>query len=292
VQTRHARRGRKGRVRRTDCERGRARRDRKRRRRRLTGRRILGCRRSDRDSGRSRLRDGPLRRAAAWNGRPRWRGVGRHRRARRRRRRRRSRGGRSRRPSLRVGRRWTDMRWRDVERRQQQLRIQVALRVARQPDAEVDVRHRLLRDAACSGEGDRCTFVDLRAFVHEHRAEVEQRRGVAVGCLDRDRPPAGRDRADERDAPADGSEHRRTERALEVDAAMLSGLERELGVEDVRAQHRPRERPCPRLSGAGEHERDRGESAGEDEVTLPGMQTAVTVPGRSVVVKSAYSDER
>ena len=137
----------------------------------------------------------------------------------------------------------------------------------------MDVRDSVLRDAAASGKRDRCTLGDLRAFVYQHRPQVKQRRRVSVASLDRDRAPAAGNRAGEGNASIDRRKHGRTERPLDVDTAVLAGLERELGIEDVRAEHRPGQRPRPGLRRAGEHQRGRHEGTGEDEVSLPGMQT-------------------
>jgi hypothetical protein len=76
------------------------------------------------------------------------------------------------------------------------------------------------------------------------RAELEQRHGVAVGGLDRQRPAAAGHGSDERDDAGCGGAHRVADRRPDVDATVLAGGV-DVGAEGERPQHRPVDRPRP-----------------------------------------------
>ena len=110
----------------------------------------------------------------------------------------------------------------DAADREQPLRVDVAVRLGGQPDAEVDVRcrgdavfaladladDRPLRDGAASGDDD--------------RSELEERDGMAVGGLDRHGPAAARDGAGEGDGTGSGCADGVADGAGDVDAAVLA----------------------------------------------------------------------
>jgi hypothetical protein len=84
-------------------------------------------------------------------------------------------------------------------RRQEEERVEVALRVGGPAHAEVHVRHRVLGHAARADGTHGGPFGDRRAPFDRQRSEMQQRHGVAVGRLDRDRAPARRHRPGKRD---------------------------------------------------------------------------------------------
>jgi hypothetical protein len=84
-------------------------------------------------------------------------------------------------------------------RREEPLRVEVAVRVARQPDAEVDVGHGPLRLTGHSERSDRVTFTRRGVPLHREGAEVDERDRVAVLGADRDGEAVRRHRAGKRD---------------------------------------------------------------------------------------------
>ena len=84
-------------------------------------------------------------------------------------------------------------------------RIDVTLRIRNHAHAEMDVR--LLELGVRPTRADRSDDVALRDLLsasHRVRAEVDERHGVAIGRLDRDRLPGARNRPREGDCPRRG----------------------------------------------------------------------------------------
>jgi hypothetical protein len=139
------------------------------------------------------------------------------------------------------------------------------------------------RHAARADDRDRLAFGHDGTCTDQGGAEMQERDGIAVGGLDRDREPVRRDLAREGHRSSGRCNHRLAESPLEIDAAVLSRDERVLLIEDVALQHRPRNRPRP---GAGrrrsrkrqEHHADRDPDEGG--WSLPVLQTESKVPGR------------
>jgi hypothetical protein len=99
--------------------------------------------------------------------------------------------------------------------------------------------------------------------VHPDRAEVEQRHRVSVRCPDRDRLPAHRDSACERDDSRRGGANVPAQVAGDVDAAMLAPRVRIVS-EDEGSEHGAVDRPRPRLGGSGHGEaHEYGDEEGE-----------------------------
>jgi hypothetical protein len=168
------------------------------------------------------------------------------------------------------------------ERWEEHLWVEVSLRIRGQPDAELHVRDRILRNAARPDDRDRLAFGDDVTPANEGCAEVQQRHCVAVRGLDRDRETVRRDPARERDRAPDRGLDRVAECALDVDAAVLARYERIVLREEEPAQDRAADRPCPCARGGRGSERGRRESRNEPEkrrVWLPGLQTAPKVAG-------------
>jgi hypothetical protein len=142
-------------------------------------------------------------------------------------------------------------------RGQEPARIHVPLRVGRQADAEVDVRHRDLGVSTRADRGHRIALGDGGARADEHRTEVRERDGVAVGRGDRDAPPGGGHDAREGDGPARRGDHRRAELVCDVDATVVPRRIRMRRIEAERLHDVAARRPRPR--GGGGHEAERGQ---------------------------------
>ncbi len=229
--------------------------------------------------GYARLSPRPRRCASPWPHRRRSRfrdrpGLGRrrdHDRSRRGRRRRRRPWHRLRRRRL-ARRRWL------YKRRQEEERVDVPLRLGGSADAQMHVRDGLLGHAARSDGGDRVPFAHRRPAPDRHGAEMEQRDGVAVRRLDRERPSASRHDPGERDDAARRRAHRGAGRRADVDPAVETTRVR-IGAEAERVQNRPLHRPGPPVRRCGRDERGRRDAARESREQradlLPVLQTAV-----------------
>ena len=205
------------------------------RRRRLQRRSRIGR------SGSGRSRIGRTGSGHHRSGRSRRRRSDGRRRDRIRRRRRRTRVGRRSRGRVRRGGRWRRRRRRGWEERE---RVEVALRVGRHPDAEVDERR-----SAVVGRTDRADRLSLghgRPFRDPDRAEVDERDRVAVAGLDRDDAAVARHGARERHGSACRRGDGGSDRGADVDAAPLAARVGMVVVEREGAQHRARHRPGPR----------------------------------------------
>jgi hypothetical protein len=203
--------------------------------------------------------------------------------------RRRNRSGSRRRCRNRRGRRRSCRRlaWgrRCRQRREEAERVEIALRVAAEPDAELQVRHRVGRHPARADERDRLALDHHRAPGDQERTEMQESDGVAVAGLDRDREPVGRDLADEGHGTGSRSDHSVAESSLKVDPAVLPWEERVALVEGEPLQHRTRNRPRPGAGRRRRHERHEqcdGRDPDEARFPLPVLQTTGTVPGRPI----------
>jgi hypothetical protein len=142
-------------------------------------------------------------------------------------------------------------------RREEEQRVEVPLGIGDTADAEVHVGDVELRHAARADGPDHVALSHGRSAGDPQRPQVEQRRRVPVGRCDRKRLAAGRHGAREGDRPARGSDHRRSRRRTDVDAAMESARVR-VGAEAERAQDWPLHRPRPAVGRGGSDEsRDR-----------------------------------
>ena len=186
------------------------------------------------------------------------------------------------RPRHRIRRRRLARRRRLGERRQEKERVEVPLRVGCLADAEVHVRDGLLGHAARAYRTNRLTLGDGCAAPDRHRAEMQQRDGVAVRRLDRDRPPAGRHGSGEGNDTAGRRDNRGTSSRADVDPTVeTAGVG--IGAEAERMQNRPLHGPGPPARRRRRHERRRRGAAREprEQKTnlLPVLQTAATVAG-------------
>jgi hypothetical protein len=145
--------------------------------------------------------------------------------------------------------------------RQKPERVEIAVRVRRDTDAEMEVGAVDLRRPARPDRADSVSLRDRGSLGHRDRAEVRQRHGVAVCRLDRDRLAAVRHRSGEADRPGRRSDHPLARRVrADVDPAMLAGCVRMRLVVGKRLQHRPLHRPCPGVrDGYPDEEEKNGE---------------------------------
>jgi hypothetical protein len=167
------------------------------------------------------------------------------------------------------GRRRRVRRRRRDTRRQQGHRIDVAVVVGREPDAEMDVRSVELRRSARADRRDGHPLVDGLTRTHGERAEVRERDGVSVLRADAQRQPVSRRRAREGDQTSRRRGDGRAGRAAHVDAAMLSSGIRMPAVEREGPEDRPVGRPRPRGGGRRQGDREQDDEGNEPPHELP-----------------------
>ena len=152
--------------------------------------------------------------------------------------------------------------------------IEVSLRILDAPNAEVDVRHGQLGDAARADAADLLPFGHRCAARHRERAEMDERHREALLGQQRKRLAAGRDGSREGHRGINRRQDGRARRRADRDATVLSrSLRVQLveieGLEDG-ALHGPG--PGARRGGCGE--RQKGEDDGERaRVSLSVLQT-------------------
>ena len=139
-------------------------------------------------------------------------------------------------------------------RGQERERVEVALLVNGAPHAQVHVRLARRCVGALADRADASALPHLVTALHCDRAELQQRHGVTVARADRQRATSRRNGAGERDGPCHRRAHGLADWAAHVDPAMLTCGVR-VRPEDERSQHRPLDRPRPRLCAAGEQQR-------------------------------------
>ena len=131
-------------------------------------------------------------------------------------------------------------------RRQKRERVEIALIVGRQSDAEVHIRLSEVDRSArpdcpdCRRLGHALTSLD------RDRAEMEECRRVTVSCLDRHGLASVRNRACERHDPSRRRKHGRIGWSAEIDTAMLTSRIGVRVVERERSQDGAVDRPRPR----------------------------------------------
>ena len=161
--------------------------------------------------------------------------------------------------------------------RQECQRIDVALLVGGLAQPEVHVRLVQLRDAAWTDRADGGAFLDVVAASDRVRAQVDERRRIALRSLDRDGLAARRNRAGEADDADRRREHVRACRRAEVDTPMLAGSVGVRMVERERAHDRTVDGPCPcarRRDGQRKcAERENSDSPEHEASLLPDLRT-------------------
>jgi hypothetical protein len=131
--------------------------------------------------------------------------------------------------------------------RQERQRIHVALLIGGPAYSEIHVRLGQIDRSARADRADDRAFVDGSSARDTDRAQVDERRGVAEGGLDRDGLPAGRDRAGEGDDTLRRGDDVCAGRSADVEAAMLAGGVRVRVVERKGPQERALDGPGPRI---------------------------------------------
>jgi hypothetical protein len=141
-------------------------------------------------------------------------------------------------------------------RGQERQRIHVALLIGRPAYSEVHVRLGQIDRSARADRADDRAFIDGSSARDTDRAQVDERRRVAEGGLDRDGLPAGRDRAGEGHDTLRRGNDVRAGRCADLKAAMLAARVRVRLVERKRPQQRAVDRPGPGIGCRnGQHER-------------------------------------
>jgi hypothetical protein len=130
-------------------------------------------------------------------------------------------------------------------------RVEVAVLVGRDANAEMDIGNRPLRVARRTDRADLRPFCDRRVALHGKVAEVDEGHGVTVGRLDRDARTVARSGAGERDRSAVRREHPFAGLAADVDTPMLARGVR-ISSEAEGAEHGPGHGPRPGGCGRGE----------------------------------------
>ena len=173
-------------------------------------------------------------------------------------------------------------------RRQKRQGVDVAVRVRRVADAQVDIRLVPLGLAARADRADVVPLGDLRPDGHADRAEVDERHRPAVRSPNGQAEPLVWHSPREGDDPARGGPDVRARRRADVDPAVLAARIG-IAVGHERPQHRPVDRPAPRRSPRREHQ---GSEQRTEEDVAGSENHAARVPRRSAVVKYAYSEAR
>jgi hypothetical protein len=140
---------------------------------------------------------------------------------------------------------------------QERERVDVALFLGGASDPEVHVRLAGDRVGTLTDRADARSLGDLVSSIHDEQSELQQGHGVAVARSDRQRTTATGHGPGERHGPrgrrarqlADGSTH--------VDPAMLTSGVR-VRAERERSEHRPLDRPGPRVRSTRKQQRDQG----------------------------------
>jgi hypothetical protein len=143
------------------------------------------------------------------------------------------------------------------ERREEAERIEVALVVRVQADAQVNVRNVELGRPARPDRPDRCTLGEDGALGDSDRAEMRERDGERVRREDRDALAARGHRPCERHLSGGGRDNRRSRRGADVDAAMLATRVRVRRIERERREHRSGHGPRPRARARDAQQRKR-----------------------------------
>jgi len=130
-------------------------------------------------------------------------------------------------------------------RREQAQRVEVAVRLGRHSDSEVDVRLGMLDLSARADGADALTLLDRGADPDAHGPEMDERDRVAVLGADRHAEPCMRHRAGECDHAACGCAHVGPREPPDVHAAVLPAQVR-IVLGEKALEHRAVDGPAPR----------------------------------------------
>ncbi len=154
------------------------------------------------------------------------------------------------------GSRSRSRRRRRLARREQRQRIDIALLVVRQPDAEMHVRLGYLGLAARADGADHGSLGHGGSTRDANRSQVDEGDRVAEGRRDRHRATAARDGSCEGHDALGRRPHRGPGRGAHVHAAVLTRRVGSALRERERPQHGAVDGPCPRCRGR-DRNRDR-----------------------------------
>ena len=157
-------------------------------------------------------------------------------------------------------------RGRSNRRRQEQQRIDVAVRILGAPDAEVDVWYVVLDLSGRTDRADDRLLAHGLAAPNARRTEMRQSDGVPVGRLDRHDFAAYRHGAGERDGAGRGRKDGLAGPSADVDSAVLARGVRVVA-EDEFLEYRTLDGPGPRSRGRRDHE-GRGERGDQGSTHL------------------------
>jgi hypothetical protein len=195
-----------------------------------------------------------------------------------------------------LDRRRLERRPRQRTNRQEAERVDIAMLIAREADAEVDERLLEIDLAARADRPDHRALPDDRAAGHTDRAQVQERHRVAERGLDGDGLAAGRHGARERYGAVSRRENRCAGRSAEIDAAMLTARVGMGAIERKRPEHRAVDRPGPRLRNRRrqrecKHNQDH-DSPHDSSSLLPDLRTEENVAELLSVVNTGYKVRR
>lgn len=174
-------------------------------------------------------------------------------------------------------------------RREQRERIQVAVRIGRQADTEMDIWLSPLGLAARPDGAHDIALFNRRSGAHTDRAEVDERDGVAVGGANRQTEPLVRQLARERDDAQSRRPDVAGHRRRHVDPTVLAAGIRVV-LCDERAQHGAVHGPGPARRRWAQDEREQETSNQCGDSVAQFDNHASTIAARSAVVKSGYRD--
>jgi hypothetical protein len=149
---------------------------------------------------------------------------------------------------------------RDLLRRQQRERVEIAVRVRRQTDAQMDIRLGAFGLSARPDGPHDLAFADGRPHPDRDRAQVDERGRVPVLGPDRQAPTFVWQLPGESDDSGRRRHHIRARRRADVDSTVLAAG---VGVvpSDERPKHRAVDRPAPpRRTGGPDGRRERNGS--------------------------------
>ncbi len=170
--------------------------------------------------------------------------------------------------------------------------VEVAVRLGRHSDAQVDVRLGVLDLSARADGADALALLDRGADPHAHGPEMDERDRVAVFGADRHAEPRMRQRAGERDHAACGRTHVGARERPDVHTTVLPAQVR-IVLGEKASDHRAVDGPAPGTGGrcadqcCHAREQMQEHSVANFENHEPG-----TVTGWSAVVKSGYREGR
>jgi hypothetical protein len=154
-------------------------------------------------------------------------------------------------------------------------RVEIALLLGGASNPQMHVWLAGDRVGALADRADPRSFGHLLPALHGDRAELQQGHGVPVTGADRQRATSSGNGSGERHGPRGRCAHRLAERASHIDPAMLSSRVR-IRAEGERSEHRPIDRPGPRLRSTRKQQRNQ---RARDDCEPTNRRTSFVVSG-------------